>query len=172
MTFQHAAARRRLEQSLPIIPWMGGFQHAAARRRLGKANIAKRIGIDVSTRSRPKAAGRCAVCQVDEVLVSTRSRPKAAGVAVDFGRCDFEVSTRSRPKAAGCKRQLQHIGGGCFNTQPPEGGWFKSDCAPYLKGIVSTRSRPKAAGRRFGATMPQTAVSTRSRPKAAGGGKC
>ena len=35
----------------------------------------------------------------------------------------------------------------CFNTQPPEGGWFTA-CLRGNTVAVSTHSRPKAAGRR------------------------
>ena len=78
----------------------------------------------------------------------------------------------------------------CFNTQPPEGGWFLG-CPFALENGVSTRSRPKAAGmtiifwgifkNRFQHAAARRrldfdkvvfyvvdTVSTRSRPKAAG----
>ena len=79
------------------------FQHTAARRRL------------------VLFAFMLAVCR----YVSTHSRPKAAGdYDLDCDLADF-VSTHSRPKAAGLlchNQQSQPLG---FNTQPPEGGWFK-----------------------------------------------
>ena len=60
------------------------FQHAAARRRLARCDVAKDFYSEVSTRSRPKAAGTgyssCFTC----LIVSTRSRPKAAGSGVKF----------------------------------------------------------------------------------------
>ena len=78
----------------------------------------------------------------------------------------------------------------CFNTQPPEGGWF-SDCfslstvdngfntQPPEGGCcktdrttayscVSTHSRPKAAGCFHNSPKNNAYVSTHSRPKAAG----
>ena len=100
------------------------------------------------------------------------------------------VSTHSRPKAAGgyvsgCSRRR-----GCFNTQPPEGGWmikfamsirrlmFQHTAArrrlvlslglltsPFT---VSTHSRPKAAGIGNRHDLAGSIVSTHSRPKAAG----
>ena len=77
----------------------------------------------VSTRSRPKAAGRQAVRRGVLIVVSTRSRPKAAGSNTIIIQYKLKVSTRSRPKAAG-RINLIHIGGRqSFNTQPPEGGW-------------------------------------------------
>ena len=59
----------------------------------------------------------------------------------------LDVSTRSRPKAAGRQyHRPDHADQRGFNTQPPEGGWFKHFV--HLSMIrVSTRSRPKAAGR-------------------------
>ena len=79
------------------------FQHTAARRRLGSAvhSILLRIlsfntqppeggwpredaifylGNDVSTHSRPKAAGHEPAVGYYAYMVSTHSRPKAAGV--------------------------------------------------------------------------------------------
>ena len=56
--FQHAAARRRLGYDFDIqICFNRQFQHAAARRRLAITPICKSRFSDVSTRSRPKAAG-------------------------------------------------------------------------------------------------------------------
>ena len=76
--------------------------------------------------------------------VSTRSRPKAAGKnASRFARI-YEVSTRSRPKAAGHQCRILRGGRG-FNTQPPEGGCGNT-YLETLHSVVSTRSRPKAAG--------------------------
>ena len=122
----------------------------------------------VSTRSRPKAAGRySAVClrhldgfntQPPEggwafcfntpnqtPAVSTRSRPKAAGFLCNFPKEFKIVSTRSRPKAA---------------------GQIMRECSKISE--VSTRSRPKAAGKACIAELLWFIVSTRSRPKAAG----
>ena len=98
-------------------------------------------------------------------MVSTHSRPKAAGadnlvfkVFINF------VSTHSRPKAAGGRFSLlsyffylfQHTAArrrlgffcacygvcGCFNTQPPEGGW-------------SSFSLPARGRRRFNTQPPE-----------------
>ena len=65
---------------------------------------------------------------------------------VIFHAAMIVVSTHSRPKAAGIGSRSDDWGVLCFNTQPPEGGWF-----PFLQSrgriMVSTHSRPKAAGR-------------------------
>ena len=86
---------------------------------------------------------------------------------------------------------MRHQAGtrGCFNTQPPEGGWARTYRLTAF-AYVSTHSRPKAAGtpylplptdfrfqhtaarRRLAANLPVNPpthqVSTHSRPKAAG----
>ena len=73
--FQHAAARRRLEvQGLKRSKGVM-FQHAAARRRLaGNQGGAGDID-DVSTRSRPKAAGTAqAIEQVSRMFQHAAAR--------------------------------------------------------------------------------------------------
>ena len=77
------------------------FQHTAARRRLGRRFISIISRSSVSTHSRPKAAGPCECTGSPPAVVSTHSRPKAAGAVL----------------------QTCLTLNGCFNTQPPEGGW-------------------------------------------------
>ena len=60
---------------LPTLP----FQHTAARRRLGRPLMCFRQPADVSTHSRPKAAGGAGHTPFSGKMVSTHSRPKAAG---------------------------------------------------------------------------------------------
>ena len=57
--------------------------------------------VDVSTHSRPKAAGHKDRPCCNKNNVSTHSRPKAAGFSLLFFIIDVNVSTHSRPKAAG-----------------------------------------------------------------------
>ena len=78
----------------------------------------------VSTHSRPKAAGSPAPKISVFVAVSTHSRPKAAGDLKGKESTLNDVSTHSRPKAAGTAGTLLITRVKCFNTQPPEGGWF------------------------------------------------
>ena len=188
--FQHTAARRRLGVGflLPFSPLL--FQHTAARRRLGAFETLTTAGSEVSTHSRPKAAGFVQFDKFDvggsfntqppeggwlrymsretrEKIVSTHSRPKAAGPNLLIFKHLLPVSTHSRPKAAGDGRTIS---------------------AKELQ--VSTHSRPKAAGTRqpmlraqksFNTQPPEggwlqkprrrshrRSVSTHSRPKAAG----
>ena len=105
----------------------------------------RRYYADVSTHSRPKAAGSLTDKRGFEADVSTHSRPKAAGPIIGSYPCFWafqhtaarrrleafiandmvksEVSTHSRPKAAGILCSRKEKSASCFNTQPPEGGW-------------------------------------------------
>ena len=78
---------------------------------------------EVSTHSRPKAAGAVNQNKPHDRKVSTHSRPKAAGFSERFDMSEKEVSTHSRPKAAGTALSDGLRDYSCFNTQPPEGGW-------------------------------------------------
>ena len=121
--FQHTAARRRLDTTMPTNTSADVFQHTAARRRLDIQTVLDSYDLSVSTHSRPKAAGSFNKLGVKIKDVSTHSRPKAAG-AIAFRRHEqSEVSTHSRPKAAG----------------------NLSETISRLNE-VSTHSRPKAAG--------------------------
>ena len=102
---------------------------------------------DVSTHSRPKAAGRVGYCWLAFVLT---------------------VSTHSRPKAAGRKNGSRAVHKSGFNSQPPEGGWHKEVQGCTQIPRVSTHSRPKAAGWLKKYEECVSKVSTHSRPKAAG----
>ena len=143
------------------------FQHTAARRRLAQKGYSQTVATDVSTHSRPKAAGQYLKKGSQVYLVSTHSRPKAAGRNIGNGAAAQIVSTHSRPKAAGLQiwRYGQkplvsthsrpkaagrppvngQDGISRFNTQPPEGGW-QSSRRDTRETHVSTHSRPKAAG--------------------------
>ena len=166
--FQHTAARRRLGRVWPVHGFRYMFQHTAARRRL--VPVFERLFSDyeVSTHSRPKAAGKQSRIIIYFYKVSTHSRPKAAG----FGRHSLTlsfvcVSTHSRPKAAGAYSYAAILPTVSFNTQPPEGGWGIGDLQDDFWD-VSTHSRPKAAGSCSGGCVYRGHVSTHSRPKAAG----
>ena len=123
---------------------------------------------NVSTHSRPKAAEFAVSVCFFSGRVSTHSRPKAAvSLSSVMLSTDKQVSTHSRPKAAGrcwtTERTVflfQHTAArrrlacpdwkeriiGSFNTQPPEGGCYRS-VGWHGGNNVSTHSRPKAAVR-------------------------
>ena len=98
--FQHTAARRRLRTVIVTAGGKRWFQHTAARRRLRLQFLPKFLPLVVSTHSRPKAAANQTIKFTETLNVSTHSRPKAAA------KIQKLVLTTSK----------------CFNTQPPEGG--------------------------------------------------
>ena len=77
------------------------FQHTAARRRLDTITYKIPSTPEVSTHSRPKAAGPARRFAYQSSRVSTHSRPKAAGTRRQAVERLLVVSTHSRPKAAG-----------------------------------------------------------------------
>ena len=79
------------------------------------------------------------------VDVSTHSRPKAAGNMAKI--CESSLSGfNSQPPEGGWIISNQWFTGtNCFNSQPPEGGWLNNQQFIICKE-VSTHSRPKAAG--------------------------
>ena len=79
--------------------------------------------------------------------VSTHSRPKAAGILVQAWRkkaLQFQHTAARRRLVEQCIMAFRRL---CFNTQPPEGGWFEFGFCGKSVAEVSTHSRPKAAGR-------------------------
>ena len=80
---------------------------------------------EVSTHSRPKAAGR-SVSVIHVFIICFNSQPPEGGWLVarrPNGLFNF-VSTHSRPKAAGRVSFCCRISARGFNSQPPEGGWM------------------------------------------------
>ena len=145
----------------------------------------------VSTHSRLKAAGYGSTYGGFKPKVSTHSRLKAAGAYAVQAANYVIVSTHSRLKAAGSGTSVVLVCSKCFNTQPPEGGWLKSELKFWpitgfntqppeggwlmltlgdKASVVSTHSRLKAAGQWAAETLQHLAVSTHSRLKATGFG--
>ena len=108
----------------PFSPRSPLFQHTAARRRLGE-------GI-------PSASNSGA-------FQHTAAR-RRLGLNPNRKQAVETVSTHSRPKAAGSCNRSDSGTISCFNTQPPEGGWFFRQFITGQNIRVSTHSRPKAAG--------------------------
>ena len=124
----------------------------------------------VSTHSRPKAAGKDLGYGDIEIIVSTHSRPKAAGSnrggRDSGGNC---VSTHSRPKAAGTSTSTGCLPNECFNTQPPEGGWY-GFCLSSVQYDGFNTQPPEGGWPKPPINSKfRISVSTHSRPKAAGG---
>ena len=189
--FQHTAARRRLENQTLSTTVGRAFQHTAARRRLGGHFPNRNKPRQVSTHSRPKAAGSsfrlcCSFFTCFNTQPPEGGWPDLSG----FLRRSFCFNTQ--PPEGGwyrhsdgtyCRRQFQHTAarrrlgrltarlvqrGYRFNTQPPEGGWLDGQYRAFLFNDVSTHSRPKAAGFENIKGRRHGCVSTHSRPKAAG----
>ena len=165
--FQHAAARRRLVLAVCFRNVSCLFQHAAARRRLGGIGFRRQLFRSVSTRSRPKAAGRKQQIKKGKCYVSTRSRPKAAGPP------RFKAGCKGWFQHAAARRRLASmaIATGIrysFNTQPPEGGWGRSWFVSVRLLCFNTQPPEGGWPANFQAHRPAHRVSTRSRPKAAG----
>ena len=187
--FQHTAARRRLGIFIKLVLVQILFQHTAARRRLVKEILNDLNTHNVSTHSRPKAAG-----------LSDRARSTMAWFQHTAARRRLEKRWLNRKKSkafqhTAARRRLGRLAprryccSTRFNTQPPEGGWKKILISRDGQN-VSTHSRPKAAGtghaipllmcHGFNTQPPEggwgvgsdglmaCVVSTHSRPKAAG----
>ena len=162
--FQHTAARRRLQTndetgngnrvSTHSRPKAAALQYARRNRRG-----------NVSTHSRPKAADGARLGSSSSIKFQHTAARRRLVTTCTFNAFDVRVSTHSRPKAAGRRFSssgrlfpFQHTAARrrldirrflpmClhgFNTQPPEGGWFRP-VITKLNMSVSTHSRPKAA---------------------------
>ena len=103
--FQHTAARRRLD---PIRRLRSAASCFNTQPPEGGWVVSVLLPIrpEVSTHSRPKAAGPAFSYVLQHCVVSTHSRPKAAGKRPPICDLCFGVSTHSRPKAAGVARYL------------------------------------------------------------------
>ena len=128
----------------------------------------KRNNLNVSTHSRPKAAGGVTKTCINAFpSVSTRSRAKAAGIA-PFSRLVKNVGFNSQPREGGWLAvKAAVISRGSFNSQPPEGGWLRKIlCRFNLKRFNS--QPPEGGWEAHDSICIEVRVSTRSRPKAAG----
>ena len=121
--FQHTAARRRLGLHGVRMVRVSRFQHTAARRRLETMLNNAAFLADVSTHSRPKAAGNIKTT-VLSWLACFNTQPPEGGWTIN--------SVSSFPIC-------------CFNTQPPEGGWG----AIPKRGSCFQRFQHTAARRRL-----------------------
>ena len=145
--FQYTAARRRLK----IIGLPSGAVFGF-NTQPPEGGCSSSSAISLSSRGfntqPPEGGWKGKTHEKNEYHVSIHSRPKAAVSSFEEGLSKAQVSIHSRPKAAGScppiRRSLF-----CFNTQPPEGGWWLRrtiNCFPS----VSIHSRPKAAAGKVG----------------------
>ena len=144
------------------------FQHTAARRRLAALKRNYPDMTRVSTHSRPKAAGISYEFTWVPPLVSTHSRPKAAGIRSAWMTCRRFCFNTQPPEGGWYFFPLKSIKQNSFNTQPPEGGWHTS----FANALSNVMFQHTAARRRLGLQSKNidfiVEVSTHSRPKAAG----
>ena len=63
------------------------------------------------------------ITRVRRVQVSTHSRPKAAGITISFAlnSISFQLTAARRRLGVVTQRPVDRVS---FNSQPPEGGWF------------------------------------------------
>ena len=125
--FQLTAARRRLRKGGRGGGNYGQFQLTAARRRLLVPDFVPKMGLFVSTHSRPKAAAKLPDHLRGLGIVSTHSRPKAAAFCC-AGMPRRRRGFNSQPPEGGCHPYILNLYlSHCFNSQPPEGG-----CLPQV----------------------------------------
>ena len=124
--FQHTAARRRLGRQFDRLAGFNTFQHTAARRRLAFYLSSNRVFEQVSTHSRPKAAGPLSK-KAMAILDSFNTQPPEGGWLKCLLLNALLHSFNTQPPEGGwCYRAIMSDWYPCFNTQPPEGGWFLS----------------------------------------------
>ena len=101
--------------------------------------------IEVSTHSRPKAAGLWVV-RASELYHGFNTQPPEGGWSQTTGFSILPAGFNTQPPEGGWVFDVvfESFCTG-FNTQPPEGGWFGLSSFRSLRR-VSTHSRPKAAG--------------------------
>ncbi len=105
-------------------PWQ--FQLTAARRRLGDDGPANSVCGQVSTHSRPKAAG-------------------AAGRLRSFDDGGFNSQP---PEGGWWLKQLACVVRWCFNSQPPEGGWPRWRLQPCKRAWFQLTAARRRLGTR------------------------
>ena len=145
-SFQHTAARRRLDLFLHGIHPVSVFQHTAARRRLVKmSNISFCVSMFQHTAARRRLDDPF-LLNAFAADVSTHSRPKAAGLKLSLLFFIY-YSFNTQPPEGGWAREAAKVGYlHCFNTQPPEGGWL----AVIAYNLIKTGFQHTAARRRLG----------------------
>ena len=144
------------------------FQHTAARRRLGAGYAANKMGVEVSTHSRPKAAGR-QQNHAQAGIPSFNTQPPEGGwigcMAGAAAQAGFNTQPPEGGWAAGIDDALNPVG---FNTQPPEGGWFLERVFAAAQVVFQHTAARRRLGHQRPSERKKMVVSTHSRPKAAG----
>ena len=190
LKFQHTAARRRLVEPKKQINYYDMFQHTAARRRLEKQKPTSTANIKFQHTAARRRLDMMGFDMAGALQVSTHSRPKAAGIRFHINNRRYRRFNTQPPEGGWPFIELTSHWLDCFNTQPPEGGWNAATTAaiPITRfqhtaarrrldqqakcQMVQRRfnTQPPEGGWRFITEKPSSicSVSTHSRPKAAG----
>ena len=166
--FQLTAARRRLGDNTHKSGEAGDVSTHSRPKAAGRCVLQRRRLAAVSTHSRPKAAGRFLLDAYNKSGVSTHSRPKAAGGMYSGIGFVLTVSTHSRPKAAGRCASSDAGFKFCFNSQPPEGGWASLEQRRMTNSTFQLTAARRRLVEQISVVRLSITVSTHSRPKAAG----
>ena len=121
--FQHTAARRRLDCCPRVAALHTGFNTQPPEGGWPMSHKGDTLVLDVSTHSRPKAAGHC-LGRLPSRRYGFNTQPPEGGWTkrpASFCVTEFQ-HTAARRRLAGLFFRDSTVF--CFNTQPPEGGWF------------------------------------------------
>ena len=100
------------------------FQHTAARRWLERARPLVFHEPEVSTHSRPKAAGRRRRFPIRLIRFGFNTQPPEGGWMILAKQKPRQSGFNTQPPEGGWVFDPPHlVRAGSFNTQPPEGGW-------------------------------------------------
>ena len=118
--------RRLLVAYLFKMARIKAFQYTAARRRLETAK--RRSALCSCFNTQPPEGGWAIIGTAPSgaVNVSTHSRPKAAGAAADLAEARAAGFNTQPPEGGWVWLDCSWVNPYSFNTQPPEGGWGKS----------------------------------------------
>ena len=121
------------------------FQHTAARRRLEFIAAECDSTLDVSTHSRPKAAGQANGITISRQAGFNTQPPEGGWLTAHQNQRRCYVSTHSRPKAAGGYKTLADFER-LFQHTAARRRLGHDLVTHWAVTAVSTHSRPKAAG--------------------------
>ena len=115
------------------------FQHTAARRRLDSFTAEQVLRLQVSTHSRPKAAGRKLHRRQDQSRSFNTQPPEGGWLLMRLrflGILEFQHTAARRRLGARDHRVVFIVR---FNTQPPEGGWSAKGIGRTPKNSFNTQ---------------------------------
>ena len=123
--------------------WLAKFQHTAARRRLAPKTIKMTANQEVSTHSRPKAAGEKSPKPPQATMFQHTAARRRLAKSAPPRRAAAKFQHTAARRRLGGTRFRKALPRPSFNTQPPEGGW-----AIILKSLYQTYGFQHTAARR------------------------